>query len=175
MRQKSIIIKPESNILKDKLYILKLSGRIMSEKGRSLRGHLVYIFERHGNKLSFYKGFVGAPRTAPETLPIQKSYWIPAMFIISSVVLVASYLNNITPGLLAGTVIILVAVALAVIEGISGYGKSHKEYLRGAKMYNQGFFTDAAECFERAIRHSPGNKYAKYALDAAIIKSAERR
>lgn len=172
--RRSIIISPKSKYLRDTLYVLEVSGRIMSERGRSLRKNKVFVFAQDGESVRIYKNIDPViTRRAPEKLFVQADTLLPSLFAVSALVLVFSYFAGSKPGLIMGTVLVLLSTAAAFIDSVSDFGKSRREYIYGAKLYNRGYYFEAIECFELALHYSPSNTSAKKGLDAAIVKSSD--
>lgn len=172
-KKKSIIVRPKNKYLRNTMYILKVSGKVMSEKGRSLRSNRFIVFKQDGKTVKFYKGFSGYDRKAPDQLIVQNDFLLPAMFAFSALVLIIAYLLSLKIGFVLGTIFVIISTLFAFFDSISDTGKSNKEYQYGAKLYNQGFYGEAIGCFEHALHYDSHNPLAKAGLDAAIVKNAQ--
>lgn len=169
-KKKSIIIKPKKEYIKNELYILKVSAKILSSRGRSLRKNLYFAFKYDGTEIKFYNEFRVDRAKPPNKLFEPKDNKLAVLFMFATFVILASYFLMFNPGLIAGTTLVGIAILMGFLENVSLVGRSNKEYKHGAKLYNTGSYEDALSSFEMALHFDPSNNFAKVGLEAAITK-----
>ncbi len=165
----TINIKSKRPLVPEARYIIFISGKLMSEKGKSLRKNFAIPFEFDGDKISKLSPKpVKLQGNPPSKLQSEGSFKKIFPILLSAMVLVGSYLYAFKPGLLIGTGALIITFGILILESISPTGRSIRLSKSGEKFYNKGDYLEAITCFESALFLDYENKYAQFGLENSI-------
>ena len=189
-----IVITPLDSYEDQRFYLLKVSNKVCSKKGQSLKSAINILFK-------LYKGDIKEYRTIKEDVPVPLSQLRPIDYDERQKHRVLNYLDNYTENIdkrikmtpenvginpvlgILGILMVLwgfavLSTALIVTAAlISMAGAAHIfaqwqskvfrakiQYNKGVRFFNRMQYQEAKEAFSKALEINPNNELAKYGM-----------
>jgi tetratricopeptide (TPR) repeat protein len=189
----AIIISPLDTYEQNRFYILNISKKVRSARGRQLRSTIYIVFKLYDNQISEYRVLkkdvkVPKPRPRPkdydqkqqnrrpvvdpeylERAPLYRMSTVSFRFnpLVAVAGVVVAGAGLLLDNWLVGVVGMLSCIAGAVhifLQLRKDEVRSKMLFNKGARLFNRGRYNEAERAFKGALVYDPGNELAEYGI-----------
>ena len=177
-----IILRPVDSYAQNEFYLLNVSQKVRSEKGRNLEKEIHILFKLTGNQISEFKTLKSSV-TVPKPKPRPRNYVMegtvpekpaaiaygriklnPAVGIMGLVLTIIGLLTSLLYISAAGGIVALLGIVHIAVQAGRPQVKSQIVYNHGVMLKNWGKEAGARRKFTRSVGLDPLNMMAKQAL-----------